>query len=72
MVVHFILKNNVPRTSYTSFQPNKTKYVYDNEISGRAIVCGLMLFKMALDFMKTQLVVDHRAKEKDLKSLTLY
>ena len=58
--MHFILKNNVSRTSYTSFQPNKEKFVYKDEMSGRAITCGLILFKMSLDVMKPQLVIDHR------------
>ena len=70
-VMHFIFKNNITRTSYTSFQPNKDKFVYKDEITGREITCGLILFKMALDVMKPQLVIDHRAKERELESLTL-
>ena len=65
------LSRVVGRTSYTSFQSNKEKFVYKDEISGREITCGLILFKMALDVMKPQLVIDHRAKERDLESLTL-
>ena len=34
-------------------------------------MCDLILFKMALDPMKPQLVVDHRAKKRELETLTL-
>ena len=61
-ILHFIFKNNVTRKSYTLFQPNKDKLVYKDEITGRAITCGLILFKMAMMVMKPQLVVDQRAK----------
>ena len=68
--MHFIFKNNVTRTSYTFLQPNKDKFVYKDEISGKEITCGLILFKMALDVMKPQLVIDHRAKERDVEQST--
>ena len=59
------------RTSYTSFQPNKDKFTYKEEITGRAITCGLTLFNMAMAAMKPQLVFNHRSKERELKELTL-
>ena len=58
-------------TSYTSFQPNKDKFVYKDDITGRAITCGLTLLKMEMTVMKPQLVVDHRGKERDLEELKL-
>ena len=70
-ILHFIFKNNVTRTSYTLFQPNKEKFVYKDEITGRAIKCGLILFKMAMAVMKPQLVVKHRSKERELEELTI-
>ena len=58
-ILHFIFKNNVTRTSYTSFQPNKDKFVYKDDITGRAITSGLTLLNMEMTVMKPQLVVDH-------------
>ena len=70
-ILHFIFKNNVTRTSYTSFHPNKDTFVYKGEITGRVITCGLTLFKMEMLVMKPHLVIEHRAKERDLEELTL-
>ena len=61
-ILHFTFKNNVTRTSYTSFQANKDKFVYKDEITGRTITCGLNLLNMVMTVMKPQLVVDHRVK----------
>ena len=36
-ILHFIFKNNVTRTSYTSFHPNKDKFVYKDKMTGLAI-----------------------------------
>ena len=58
-ILHFIFKNNVTRTSYTSFHPNKYEFVYKNEITGRSITCVLTLFKMSMTVMKPQLLVNH-------------
>ena len=46
--LHFILKNDVSRTSYNSFQPDKSKFIYTDDRYGRQITCGLTLFMMAL------------------------
>ena len=59
------------RTSYTSFQPNKDEFVYKDNITGRAITCGLTLPKMAMTAMKPQLVVDNKGKERELEELKL-
>ena len=61
-ILNFTFKNNVTRTSFTLFHPNKDKFVYKDDISGREITCGLNLLKMAMAVMKPQLVVDHRGK----------
>ena len=61
-IMHFTFKNNVTRTSYTSFHPNKYNFVYKDEITGRAITCGLTLLKMSMTVVKPQLVVGHRLK----------
>ena len=61
-ILHLTFKNNVTRTSYTLFQPNKDKFVYKDEITGQAITCGLTLLNMAMTVMKPQLVVDHQVK----------
>ena len=58
-ILNFIFKHNVTRISYNSFQPNKDKFVNYDNITGRAITCGLTLLKMAMTEMKPQLVVDH-------------
>ena len=34
-ILYFTFKNNVTRTSYTSLQPNKDKFVYKDNITGR-------------------------------------
>ena len=70
-ILHFTFKNNVIRTRYTLFQPNKDKFVYKDKITCRAITCGLTLLNMAMTVMKPQLVVDHQGKERELKELTL-
>ena len=70
-ILNFIFKNNVTSISYTSFHTNKEKFVYEDKIPGRAITCGLILFKMAMIVMKPQLVVGHREKERDIEELTL-
>ena len=37
--LHFILENNVSKTSYNSFQPNKRKLIYKYDRSGRQSTC---------------------------------
>ena len=71
VILYFTFKNNVTRTSYTSSQPNKDKFVYKDNITGREITCGLTLLNMAMTVMKPQLVVNHRGKQRDLEELTL-
>ena len=71
IAVHFIIKNHIKRSSYNSFQPDKEKFEYTEEVSGRKIVCGLILLKLLLLVMKPQLVIDHREKEVELEALTL-
>ena len=61
-ILHFIFKNNLIRTGYSSFHPNKGKFIYKDKITSRAITCGFILFKMVMTVMKPQLAVDHRAK----------
>ena len=70
-ILHFTFKNNLKRTSYTSFQPNKDKFVYKDEITGRAITCGLTLLKMEMAVMKPHIVVNHQGKERDPEELKL-
>ena len=69
--LHFILKNHISRTSYNSFHPDKEKFLYKDDRSGRQITCGLILFTMALQVIKPQLVIDHRAKERKMEDLTI-
>ena len=59
------------RTSYTSFQPNKDKFVYKDDITGRAIICGLTLLKISMTLMKPCLVIEHQGKYRELEELTL-
>ena len=70
-ILHFIFKNNVTSTTYNSFQPNKDRFVYKDNITGRVITCGLILFNMEMTVMNPQLVVDHREKYRELEDLTL-
>ena len=67
--LHFMFKNAILRSSYTSFMP--TDFTYSDEATGRSIVCGLILLKLSLDIMKPQVVVDHRVKETEMEGLTL-
>ena len=69
--LHFILKNHVSRSSYNSFLPSLKICLYQDKVSGRKLICGLILLKMAMEVMKPQLVINHRQKEKALESLTL-
>ena len=69
--LNFTFKNNVTRTSYNLFQPNKDKFVYKDDITGRAITCSLTVLMMAMTVMKPQLVLDHLRKERELEELTL-
>ena len=55
IVLHFIFKNNVTRTSYTLFQPDREQFVYIDKISGREITCGLILFKISICVMRLTL-----------------
>ena len=70
-ILHFTFKNIVTKTSYTSFHPNKDKFVYKDKITGRAITCGLTLIKMAMTVMKPQLVIYHQGKDRELEEFTL-
>lgn len=58
--INFIFKNHVKRTSYTSFQPNNNQFLYTDEVTDRSIACGAVLFKMPMDVIKPQIVIDHR------------
>ena len=58
-ILNLTFKNNVTRTSYTLFQPNKDNFFYKYDITGRAVTCGLTLLKIAMTVMKPQLLVDH-------------
>ena len=70
-ILHFTFKNNATRKSYTLFHQNKDKFVYKDEITGRAITCGLTLLKMTMTVMKPQIIVNHQGKERELEDLTL-
>ena len=69
--LHFIAKNHIKRSSYNSFYPRKEIFLYKDEITGREFVCGIIFLKLMMEVMKPQLVVDHRAKEKELEEMTL-
>jgi len=69
--LHFILKNHVSCSNYNSFLPSIKICPYQDEVSGRQVVCGLILLKMAMEVMKPHLVINHREKEKALEALTL-
>ena len=45
--------------------------MYTDEVTDRSISYLVILFKMALDVIKPQLVIDHQAKEIELEDLTL-
>ena len=70
-VLNFILKNNLICGSYTSLIPNKIVYLYKYNVSGRKIVCGIILLKMCFNVMKSQLVIDRHLKEKEIEALPL-
>ena len=70
-VLHFIVKNHATRSSYNSFSPSMKLCLYEDEVTQRKLVCGLILLKMAMEVMKPQLVINHREKEKALEALTL-
>ena len=61
-VLNFILKNHLIRTSYTSLIPKQNIYLYEDEVSGRKITCGIILLKMCFNAVKPQLVFDHHVK----------
>ena len=69
--INFIFKNHVKRTSYTSFRPNNQHFMYTSEVTDRNISYGVIHFKMALDIIKSRLVIDHKSKERELEDLTL-
>ena len=69
--LHFILKNHVTCSSYDSFMPSIRICLYEDEVSGRQVVCELILVKMAMEVTKPQLVINHRKKAKALEALTL-
>ena len=69
--LHFILKNHVTLSSYNSFMPSIRICLYKDKVTGRQVICGLILVKMAMEVMKPQLVINHREKEKALEALTL-
>ena len=52
-------------------QPSKEKFIYTEKVSEREITCRLILLRMAMSVIKTQLVIDHRAKERECDELTL-
>jgi len=45
--------------------------LYHDEVTNRKIVCGLILFKLAMSVMKPQLVINHRALERELEHMSL-
>ena len=69
--LHFIAKNHLKRSSYNSFYPRKDLFLYKDETTGREYVCGIIFLKLMIEVMKPHLVVDHRAKEKELEKMTL-
>ena len=58
--IRFVFNNRLKRTSYTSFQPNNNQFLYTDEVTDRSIACGAVLFKMPMDVIKPQIVIDHR------------
>jgi hypothetical protein len=69
--LHFIAKNHIKRTSYNSFYPRKELFLYKDEVTGRQYVCGIVFLKLMIEVLKPHLVVDHRAKERELEKMTL-
>ena len=69
--LHFILKNHITRTSYTSFQPQMDICLHTDEVTSHKIFCGMILLNIAMTVMKPQLVINSRKKEKELKNLSL-
>ena len=69
--VHLITKNHIKGSNYNSFYPHKDIFKYIHEVNGRRIVYDLNFLKLMMIVMKPQLVVDHHAKYKDLKLMTL-
>ena len=61
-VLNFILKNHRIRSSYKSLIPKQNIYLYEDEVSGRKIACGIILLKMCFNAVKPQLVFDHHVK----------
>ena len=70
-LIHFIFKNYVKRTSYTSFQPNNQQFMYTDEVTDQSISLRVILLKIYLYLIKPQLVIDHRAKYRELKYLNI-
>ena len=68
--LHFILKNHVSRKRYNSFQPYISKFIYTYDRSEQQITCGLNLFMMALQVIKTQMVINNQSKERKIENMT--
>ena len=67
----FVFNNRLKRTSYTSFQMNNNQIMYTDEVTDSSIECGIILFRISLDVIKPQIMIDNQAKERDLEDLTL-
>ena len=57
-VVHMTFKNHVTLQSYKSFLTERNYFCYTYEATNRSVFCGLILLKLALGLMKTQLIVN--------------
>ena len=71
VIFHQLFKNAVPRSSYTSFLPDKRMYTYTGVVTGREIAGGLTLLKLMCAVIKPQLAVDHRTTEMCMEALSL-
>ena len=45
--------------------------MYTDKVTDRSIACAVILFKMSLDIINPQIVIDRRSKEKKLEDLTI-
>ena len=69
--IQFIFKNHTKRTSYNCFKSNNEQFMHTDEVTDQNISCNVTLFKMALDVINPQLVIDNLAKERELEYLTI-
>ena len=71
VIFHHLFKNDVSRSSYTSFFPDKNMYTYNDVVTGREIVGGQILLKLMYAAIKPQLAVDHHTTEMRMEALNL-